>query len=304
MKPIRDYLIDSSPLINGWNKIYSTSRLSKLAVNQQKHTLWLVDFLSTENIARFDPYSQITKLIHSPDDRAYSITHVCYTDRLWLIATVPPLLLSIEPISETITRHMETGQWYLAAHCQETYNHQTLFIDRKMLMVHDGTTFSENYWNSEQYLSSFVQSPLGKIWVATEEGEVYTSDQLGEKWQLLGKTDQPIKFLKFIDSEIWLTDKDQKAIYRWNPDLPLPGKPLTESNQPSYGVIHLVEKIGTNMVWIITETAIWQYQDNKLSQVLIPLYTESIISAVFDNGLNRMYIATDRGIYYKDLGQP
>jgi hypothetical protein len=200
-------------------------------------------------------------------------------------------------VTETWSRHPETeafGEHYGWTFTEE--GNLLVYGDDFLNEYVDGK-WSANYWMLDEVLESVYQDDEGVYWAKTAYRDWYAFTQ-DHHWEYIGRLliDSGVRI---IDGKFWLLGHERLRL--WDPDTSDKSPELVREFTDGY-IKELIE-IQSDSYYIVTSKEIWKYQNGDWEKTGIPIFIGhiNIKSAVLDEALQRMYIATDRGVYYKDL---
>lgn len=297
-----DSLLDLVSDTSGWHNIESRDKYWLTALNNSNHSVWFAEFWGDKELSYYVPSKNRT---FSLGVRS-AIDSICTSDRTWL-TLIQENTYEIESIDTTSNLEVNYPNMGNFGHvyCVATPDNKTLFVGDKLLVLFDGQNISKNYWTINKELLRVVQKSSGEILALTRDGEIYIANSLNSEWRLFGEV-QRVSQLKLVNDTLWLGIYETNKIYKWNLTAKSPELfTLENNNQNGPQFLVTVEEVAPNVIWIITTTGIWEYQQNKqFKEIGMPMFTKHVSSAVFDKEFKRIYLATNRGIYFKDIGQP
>lgn len=297
-----DSLSDFISSLSGWHNIESIDKYWITAIDNSNHSVWFAEFGGDKKLNYYVPSKN---KIFSVDTKG-TIDSICVSDRTWVIL-IQEDTYKIESIDTTSNLEVSYPNLdgFGKGRCFVTPDNKTAFFGNNLLVFTDGQKTSQNYWTIDKELLRVSQKPSGEIFALTQDGEIYIANSPNFDWRLFGKVNKGLYQLKTINDTLWVGMDETNKIYKWNLTEKSPEVfTLKNNNQNGSQFLVTVEEVAPNVIWVITTTGIWEYQNEQFKEVDMPIFTKHISSAVFDKGLKRMYLATNRGIYFKEIGQP
>ena len=285
-----DLLWDSS----GWKMILDGEEYYLLDIRKSDNTLFLVKgFFRDTTITIYSPDSGRVSTVNAPDNL---INQLEVRDVLWVGSYGSPGPVGYDFVTETWSRHPETEAFGEDIRCSITQDGNLLVHGRDFLREYVDQVWSPNFWTLDEELRSVFQDDEGVIWAKTANNNLYafTQDHHCEYVGQMRINGGPVRI---NDSEFWLLGMER--VYLWDPATPeISPDFVREFSDESY--LRFI-KIESDIYYIATSRNIWKYQNGVWEKAKIPILIKSIHNVVFDEVLQRIYIATDRGVYYTDL---
>jgi hypothetical protein len=286
--------IDFLPDRTGWHKILDGDDYRRMTIHGSDNTLFAWDSLGGNTITMYSPESGKVSALKAPVEY---IDGLCIRDLLWLGQPGSPGLISYDFQKEIWYSHAETEAFGEDFGWLVTKDGTLMVYGHDFLKEYVDRQWSPNLWTPDEVLWSVFQDEQGTIWAKTAYNELYAFSQ-DHQWNYIGQLRNDPSILRITDGKFWLAYAER--LFLWDSATPEIAPESIRDFSDDVSVRCVIEN-EPDMYYIITTSDIWRFQNGEWENVKIPNLVKRIRTAVFDEALQRMYLSTDRGVYYKDL---
>jgi hypothetical protein len=252
-------------------------------------------YIAEGKINEYSPATQRTVLYEPP---AKYIGDVCITNELMVVEFGSPTMETYDYQTKIWKIYSNILREEMSYRCFITAEKQLVVYGKDQIKVKEGDNWSSNLWKMKGELKFVIQDEKGTYWAITSDGYIFFSEYLEGEWQLFHNPTIIAYKIFCTSNTLWLLSYD--GVYRFTITNPENNPIKVLGASVDDGPTSVIE-ISSGKYWIFTYKNFWEYQQENLNKSSLPWLTEHINSVAFDKIYNRIYISTNRGIYYKNI---
>ncbi len=301
----------------GWECVAPTENIGSLSVDPTNHNLWgdsiiTLNYFSMSEKTGLFAYPTV---IPAPPETSV-VMDICPSNKLWIA------MLYLEEngaIEYLVPYGMDTAQWgpdsREIASLPQGNNWRCITSRSGNLIAWNSLlnwlgVLTDHTWEPitlefNDYINMLNEDKDGNLWVLTYSGEVYAYDYQTTLWTLIAKLDDfhsdPSNSFEIEGGDIWILNRESVLYHlRLDDENHIFEKKYQFNNSFNRGFF----EDSQGVLWVVwgNPSAVWTYSSEGAWEIEMPQGVEYIRSAAFDYELQRLYIATDQGIYYRTVG--
>ncbi len=310
----RSYNAVCSSSDSSWECVAADREVRLLSIRSSDNSLWGILGEAIFGYTLDAGQNNYTAL--NPSDQfSGHILHNCPAEKIWVDA----LYDSATGVSQTIvTYNLEMGIWDLNIPeqypllegpaqwgCTTSRDSSVIFWHGNWVGRFDGLEWTQSTIDTQATIVRFSEDEAGGLWALTDEGDFYRRDE--SLWSLFGRMAGPsfesgVYTYRFeVQGEVlWFLSQDK--LYQWQLD----GSNSTAElvyTFPQSEIARGIYEDSEGVLWLVWPTGMSVYANHRLTEFELPKGVSTITGAAFDHDLQRLYLATDVGIFYMDVGQ-
>jgi hypothetical protein len=195
--------------------------------------------------------------------------------------------------------------------CKVSGNYLILLFSRYIAIYDDKDNWKiidangiENF--AKDIFANVVIDDSGHIWASLLSGKIYLYSEQALTWNFITEITEGVRLYYFREKILWVSSRESKTAMErlYSIDTSIPEYKLEMVKEFQNEMVNDIYSINGE-VWVVGSNNIWIYSSSKIFQKLeLPNGVNYIISSFYDLSKQRLYIGTNEGIYYLEIGPP
>jgi ligand-binding sensor domain-containing protein len=292
--------VSCSILNQGWNKLSSGNHFYNLAIDKQNDILYFATTFGNTITYLSDTQNKNLKSIQLPDDEV--IKDICIGQRIFVI--LPTEENNVIEIIKGTNELNITSQYLPKEKVNYCYQKGgNVFFVGENKIIENTNDDSWNYFENINLgkITRIYQNEKGELFILINNESIYRYNN--DYWEKIitfsGLVKKSSNFL-FEDKTIIISRGDEiEKIYEKKDNLQENVIKTLSRDEMTIEIIN----ISSNTILIATTQAIYSFQGKRMIEHNLPFGVTHINTITYEKDSNRLYVATNNGVYYMIISE-